>query len=699
MTPSNLHKRIRNLANDLWWTWNADAQRLFAAVDPVQWRATRHTPLLMLARTDPNRFAGLYEEAAFVRLLQSVEKQREKYYQTRPWMQKQKAAKYAKLKIAYFSSEFAFHESMPQYAGGLGVLAGDHLKSASDLGIPLVGIGLLYGHGYYQQELRGDGTTRVIYPDFPLQYWPLTDTEVRLVCPIGNTQVHAKVWKLQVGRIPLYLLDSNLPQNKLADRRLTEGLYKGNPLNRLRQQVLLGVGGRLALHELNYAANVFHLNEGHAAFCNLQRLAEAIAEGRSFDEAMDRVAAGTVFTTHTPVPAGHDRYAGELIRKTLSPLRRDLGLKHEVLMGLGRERKNAKEESFCMTVLALKTASHCNGVAKLHGATSRAMWQNLYQVDTPEDVPIRSVTNGIHIQTWLAPEAGSLYRKYLRPQWSGAPPLRNWWDKVDQIPDAELWQLRLQLRTRLIHFVREKLRDQAFRHIADFHEHAKILDRLDPDCLTLGFARRFATYKRAPLVFHDPKRLAAILNRSDQPVQIIFAGKAHPDDKEGQAYAQKIVRFSQRPEFCGRIAVLEDYDMDIGRQLVAGCDVWLNTPLRPYEASGTSGMKPPLHGGIHFSIADGWWPEGFDGKNGWVIGDGQEHVDRKRQDREDARSLYRILEQQIVPKFYKRNRAGIPKAWLKVAKASMRTLPAAFSSHRMLHDYLRNFYLPACSSE
>lgn len=719
----NLADRLRTLALDLWWTWNPESQRVFAALDPVLWRASHHNPLVTLQIASPARMAALAEDDDFLALLNSSEQLRRDYYQTKSWFQRTATPKQKRMKVAYFCSEYAIHESIAQYSGGLGVLAGDHLKSASDLGIPLVGVGLLYQHGYYRQEILKDGSTRALYPQYPHGILPLQDTGKMVRVPIGTRDVAAKIWMMQVGRVPLYLLDTNLKQNKPADRQLTEGLYKGEPELRLRQQVLLGIGGVRALDALGIKPTVCHLNEGHAAFANLERLRVLTAKGRKFETALKQVRKATVFTTHTPVPAGHDRYQPKMAAKWLKRTMAALNLSTQQLADLGREVPGDKLEPLCMTVLALRTAERVNGVAALHGEVSRNMWTRVYFPDVDADstaiqsstaksakraatgtssrsgldadgreIPIGHITNGIHPQTWLAPAAATLYGKRMRMKWNGAGPKAPWWGRVDKVSDEELWQLRGELRAGMVHFLRDRARDSVQRHGGTSADALHAISQLDPHALTLGFARRFATYKRAPLIFKDAKRLASILNHSERPMQLVFAGKAHPRDTDGQEYARQIHNMTQRAGFRGKVLLLEEYDMEIGRMLTSGCDVWLNTPIRPHEASGTSGMKPPLHGGLNCSILDGWWPEGYDARktqrNGWAIGDGAEYKSQARQDRADAESLYELLEKEIGPAYYTRGRNGLPKQWLKMMRASIRSVPEQFSSHRMVAEYL-----------
>ncbi len=693
MTPKALQKRLRTLSLDLRWTWCPTTQALFAAVDPLQWEATNHAPLEVLKRVSDARLGACAEDPAFAKLLEKAEKAQAAYYSAKTWFERSLSKKAPKLKVAYFCSEFAIHESLQQYSGGLGVLAGDHVKSASDLGVPFVGVGLLYRHGYYIQELRGDGTTRVLYPKVNFADLPIVDTGKEIECPVGGKLVRAKVWKQQVGRVALYLLDADIEGEPKAHRQLTEGLYKGEPDLRLRQQVLLGVGGMMALEAVKVKPTVVHLNEGHAAFAAIERVRGLMAKGRSFEKALASVKASTVFTTHTPVPAGHDRYGAKDVAKYMRTHLKALGLSAEAFADMAREVPGNREEPFCMTVLGLNTAHKVNGVAELHGKISREMWQAVYDVEAVEDVPIGHVTNGVHARTWLAPEADAMYAKYLKPKWNSMGPDDDPWAKATKIPLADLWELRKTLRARLVHFTRARLARQAERRGDGAAAVAEAWRMLDEDALTLGFARRFATYKRAPLIFKEAKRLSALLNDEKRPVQLIFAGKAHPRDGGGQELAKIIHEQARKAGFRGRVALIEEYDMQVGRMLTSGCDVWLNNPIRPNEASGTSGMKPPLHGGLNASILDGWWPEGYDGKNGWVIGDETEFASRAKQDTYDAKALVEVLEKDLVPLFYQRGKDGLPKGWLERARHSLVSIPGQFNTHRMVGDYVKNAYL------
>jgi glycogen phosphorylase len=686
--------RIRAIAMNLWWSWSPDAQRLFASLDPQLWTATRNNPLRTLKLLSPERLALIESDPAFAKHVDVVEKLLADYMKASPWFAK-KVKKGAGKTIAYFCAEYAVHESMQQYSGGLGVLAGDHLKSASDLGLPLVGIGMLYRCGYYTQEFDAkDGSTRVIYPTLDFADLPITDTGKTGVVQIGDQHVTFRIWKQQVGRVALYLMDTDVEPNTPDDRALTRHLYGGDREYRIRQEMLLGVGGLIMLDKLGIKPDVCHLNEGHAAFCALERVTRIEKSGHTATEAIKAVRHSTVFTTHTPVPAGNDRFSPTLTMKYLSRYAKALKVDADQLLALGREDEHDAKEEFCMTVLALKLAEHCNGVAALHGDTSRKMWTKVYGGIDDKHVPIGHVTNGIHPPTWLAPEMMPLYAKHLKPNFVTPEPGQNPWANATKIPDAELWHYRNLMRAKLIHFVRQRLLEQIARGHGPIEAYQHAYETFDADTLTIGFARRFATYKRAPLVFHDAKRLAKILGHKDRPVQIVFAGKAHPADTGGQDFAAKIFKHAKEASFTGRVVILEDYDMAMGRALTSGADVWLNNPLRPQEASGTSGMKPPLHGGLNCSILDGWWPEAWDGDNGWAIG-GKEFADQKKQDAFDANSIYTLIEKQIAPAFYKRDKSGVPKAWVKMMKSSLTSVCAQFSTTRMVAEYWTKYYSKA----
>jgi starch phosphorylase len=537
----------------------------------------------------------------------------------------------------------------------------------------------------------------VVYPLLDFSDCPLTDTGKVIDVPMGRGRMAAKIWVQKVGRVPLILLDSDIPRNAPKDRTLTRHLYGGDREYRIRQEILLGVGGAMALRAMEITPSVYHLNEGHAAFCAVHRLRELVAAGRSFESAVRRVRESTVFTTHTPVPAGNERFAPKLAWKYLEPMATAIGLDRRAMMGLGREEPENEKEDFCMTVLALRLAEHCNGVAELHGETSRKMWKKVYKTDDPSDVPIGHVTNGVHTRTWLAPEMDALYAQYLKPDGDHPSADGVAWGRAERIPVEALWAARGRLRHRMIEFIRQRLVMQLLRQRGSQEQLDWARAALDEQALTIGFARRFATYKRAPLIFRDARRLAKILNDPRRPVQLVFAGKAHPADTGGQGFAQEIYRHAEEAKFRGRVVVLEDYDLEMGRMLTSGCDIWLNNPRRPQEASGTSGMKPPLHGGINCSILDGWWPEAYNGRNGWEIGEGVEFENEAKQDRHDAECIYRLLENQIVPEFYDRDRAGVPRRWVKRMIKSMKTVCSQFNTHRMVREYWEKYYSKAGS--
>ncbi|MEM7682761.1 MAG: alpha-glucan family phosphorylase [Planctomycetota bacterium] len=694
VAPKALAKRLLDLGHNVRWSWEPDVQNLYARLDARWADAVQRNPIALVQDTPDHRLAELGADPSFVAQLTAAEKDLDKYLSSekRAWFAQTAKAKQKKMRVAYFCAEFALHESFPMYSGGLGVLAGDHLKSASDLGVPLVAVGLLYRHGYYRQVIEDDGSTTPTYPPYDFDRLPITDTKKTVRLPIGKAKVTAKLWKVQVGRVPLILLDTDHPANGIAARRITHYLYGGDSEMRIKQELLLGVGGKLALDKLNLTPTVYHLNEGHAAFANLQRITEMVADGWTVEEAAEACKTSTVFTTHTPVPAGHDRFAPRLAARYLAPIVKPAKLDDETVLAMGREVEGDAKAPFCMTALALRTAGACNGVAELHGQVSREMWADFFGV-APKKVPIGHVTNGVHSPTWTAPEARHvLGARIALPDPHTPDAYDDPWAKADKVKPEELWALRNTLRAKLVRFSRQELERQALRD-ADPGRLAAAHTALDEHTLTIGFARRFATYKRAALLLKNPARLEAILNDADRPVQFVFAGKAHPADKPGQALLQKIVQAARSKRFAGKIVVLENYDMQIGRMMTCGSDVWLNNPLRPNEASGTSGMKPPLHGGINCSILDGWWPEGYNRRNGYVVG-GEQFSSQAKQDRYDAESLYDVLEQQIVPGFYQRGRDGLPKKWLKVATESLKSIPGYFSTHRMVGEYVEHYYLP-----
>lgn len=694
-----LHLRLDALARNLWWTWNPQARRVLESMDPALWHATNHNPIATMAHLNTARRSTLAEDQSFLANLDQAEQDLDAYLSAKSWYGKTHAkGKNKNALFAYFCMEYGLHESLPLYAGGLGILAADHVKSASDLGVPLVCIGVLWRYGYYRQEIRPDGSTRVVYPKSEFEHLPVDDTGKMITVPIGKSMVRAKVWCLTVGRVPVYLLDTDVPENSPADRSLSHNLYKGgDPELRIRQEILLGIGGLLALDALGLEPTKFHLNEGHAAFCPLERVRRLVASGVHLEEAIHQVREGSVFTTHTPIPEGNDRFDGPAIMKYLGHMPAALGISASDFLSLGREDPDDLKEPFCMTVLALLLSERCNGVAELHGDTSRRMWMKTYDAEEPTEVPIGHVTNGIHPESWIADEARPFYDRHFKPRWVGAGPMDDWWRNASRIPAAELWELRQTLRKAMVAALRTRLREEVIsRQLpgVDAAQLVELYETFDENALTIGFARRFATYKRAPLIFKDPKRLAKIMGNTDRPVQLIFAGKAHPQDTAGQDFVRQVYQMTRKAPFNGRVYLVQNYDTNIGRILTSGCDVWLNNPVRPMEASGTSGMKPPLNGGLNCSILDGWWPEACEhGKNGWALGGKQFPGDRRKQDDFDVKAIYDTLEKQIVPLFYDRDRAGVPQKWVKMMARSMQTICARFSTHRMVAEYVEGYYL------
>ena len=690
---------LQRIAYNLWWSWEPDAIGLFQRLDPELWRLTRHNPLEMLGSLQQATLEGLMADEGFMSHLALVEERLDDYLSSRTWYERHgnQAAR-----IAYFSMEFGLHESLPIYSGGLGILAGDHLKSASDLGLPLVGVGLLYRQGYFRQQLNLEGWQQEIYPENDFYNLPLhlerdlTGAALRVELEFPGRSVRAQVWRVQVGRVRLYLLDTNLDENAPADREITTRLYGGDQEMRVRQEIVLGIGGMKALRLLGLEPNVCHLNEGHAAFLALERVRILMEEsGRSFGEALEAVRGGNVFTTHTPVEAGIDHFSPELLDKYLEHYYRRLGLSRDQFLELGRQNHGRSNEAFCMAVLAMKLSSYANGVSELHGEVSRRMWADVWPDLPEEQLPLTSITNGVHQKSWLSDDMTGLLIRYLGTRWLQEQSAEQLWRKVARIPDAELWRTHRRGTARLVDYARASLKGQLSALEASAKEIATAAEVLDPEILTIGFARRFATYKRGTLLLQDKQRLESILNHPQRPVQIVFAGKAHPADHQGKELIRQIVQLSQQEQFRHRIVFLEDYDMAVARHLVQGVDVWLNTPLRPHEASGTSGMKVAFNGGLNLSILDGWWCEGYRGNNGWAIGRGEVYSDLAYQNEVESRAIYDLLEKEVVPLFYNRGSDGIPRGWVAFMKNSLQSLCPVFSTDRMVQEYARRCYLPA----
>ena len=691
---------LLEIARNLWWTWNPEAINLLRRVDQDLWEERHHNPIAVLGSLPSDRISDLTRDQAFLAHLESVYDDLQRYLTQTSWFDTEHEHLQS-AQVAYFSFEFGLHECLPLYSGGLGVLAGDHLKSATDLGVPLVGVGLAYQHGYFRQYLNHDGWQQEDYPvnDFYNMAMSLEVDQagrpVTIEVEYPGRKVKARVWRIQVGRNPLFLLDTNLPENGAEDRQLTSRLYGGDIDMRIRQEILLGIGGVRALKALGIAPDICHLNEGHSAFLNLERIRLLMAEKKyPYAVAYELVRSSSVFTTHTPVPAGNDHFDPQLVRTYLKPLADQLGLGIEALLDLGRQAPGDSRETFCMTVLALRLSQFANGVSELHGQVSRKMWQKVWPSVPVDELPISHITNGIHTRSWQCSEIARLYDRYLGPRWYDKPTNHMVWERVSRIPDAELWRAHERMRERLVSWVRRKLRMQLENRGASRANIKAAREVLDPEALTIGFARRFATYKRATLILSDPDRLDRILNDPDRPVQIIFAGKAHPHDHGGKELIRQIVHLAQQDRFRKRIVFLENYNIEVARYMVQGVDIWLNNPRRPLEASGTSGMKVPVNGGINFSVLDGWWCEGYDKENGWAIGAGEDYEDPEYQDQVEITALYEMLENEIAYMYYERSSDGVPREWVRVMKNSMRTVNAEFNTNRMVEEYTQRFYVP-----
>ncbi len=694
-------RRLGDLAYNLWWTWNPEAGKLFQNIDRECWESCYHNPVEFLRCVSPDRLKETTRQQYYLDAYDRVIKAFDDYMAgwNESWYAKTFPG-HANQPIAYFSTEFGLHETLPIYAGGLGILSGDHLKEASDLGLPLVAVGFLYTQGYFRQRISEDGWqiedyAQLSFPDLPVYPVLTGEDEAQLVSvDLPGRQVHARLWRVQVGRLPLFLLDTNVEQNQSADRTLTSRLYTSDMESRISQEVVLGIGGVRALRALGYNPAVWHLNEGHSAFQTLERTRELTSGGMDFTAARERVRTSTIFTTHTPVPAGHDEFPLWMIDKYFSQFWPELGIDRSAFLGLALERQ-PWGETFGMATLAIRMSNNLNGVSELHGQVARRMWAHLWPDVKPDDVPIGYITNGIHSPTWLAHRMKLLFDEYLEEGWLEHCDDPLVWENVERIPDAELWAVRRHLKRKLAAYMRERVRKQWLTGTVHPVQVVASGVLLDPYALTIGFARRFATYKRASLILSEPERLLRLINQSGRPVQIIFAGKAHPADEPGKKLIQEVYRFVKQAEAGGRLVFLEDYDMNLARYLIQGVDVWLNTPLRPNEASGTSGEKAALNGVINFSILDGWWREGFDGRNGWPIGDEQTYPDDASQDAADVASLYETLEQQIIPLYYDRSADNLPSEWLGMVRHSIKTIAPRFSMKRMVKQYMNEMYLPA----
>ncbi|MCG3172455.1 MAG: Glycogen phosphorylase [Myxococcota bacterium] len=698
---ADLRARLSELAHNLYWTWHPDVAMLFAGIDSNAWRDSNHNPVTFLQKiSDETLLERAIAMSLETRISSAFHLLKNYLNDEHTWAHSHAGALFTR-PIAYFSMEFGLHESLPIYSGGLGILAGDHLKSASDLGAPLIGVGLLYGRGYFHQVLDNDGYQNERYPPVNRNQLPMRKlynrdgSEVRVTIRLDHRHIQACVWEVVVGRIRLYLLDADVPENTTDDRTITTQLYGGDERVRIAQETLLGIGGFSLLETLGVKPGVIHLNEGHCAFAILEAVRQRMAEdGLGFIEAFREIKSCTVFTTHTPVEAGHDRFSAALMEEHLGWMREQLGLTQREFMALGRVNPLNDNETFCMTVLALKGSVKRNGVSHLHGRVSRKMWNGLFP-DRPEDeVPIGHITNGVHVLSWLAPPMNQLLQRYTQREWEKHMCFPDAWSGIERINDQELWETHTILRHRLIEYVRRRIRETALGR-GDRQTAEGAVSLLNPNILTIGFARRFATYKRAWLLFHERERLLRLLADAKHPVQFIFAGKAHPRDEAGKKIIREIVQFSRLPEVNGRVVFVEDYDYSVARHLVQGVDLWINNPIRPLEACGTSGQKVLLNGGLNLSVLDGWWAEAYDGKNGFAIGDGRVHANEKVQNERDAKALFDTLENEVIPLFYEQDEYNVPREWTRRMKHAILTLAWRFNADRMVMDYVTQCYLHA----
>lgn len=694
---------LKKIAYNTWWTWNTQAIELFRWIDSDLWESSYHNPVRLLGHVSQERLEELSADTVYLSHLEKTAERLDDYLTRKTWFDIQRQQQDIPgddFLVATFSAEFGLHESIPIYSGGLGVLAGDTIKSCSELGLPSVGVSLLYRHGYFSQYLNSDGWQQERYFVNDYSNMPVDPVygsdgrQVEVEVPLAERKVRAAVWQVKVGRSSLYLLDTNLAENQPSDRSITGQLYGGDREMRIKQEIILGIGGLRALDAMDLRPSVRHINEGHSAFLILERIRQLMEEGLSFPEARELVVAGNVFTTHTPVPAGNEEFAPELVIKYLRPMIAAIGLTEEEFLEFGHYDDNP---NFSMTVFGLRFSRYRNGVSKLHGEISREIWKDVWPRLPAADTPLTHVTNGIHPESWVSDEMEKLFSRYVGPRWSSNRTDMTEWEKVDRIPDSELWPAHTRMRERLISWARDRWESQISR-MGLLKPHLEDMPVLDPEVPTIGFARRFASYKRATLLLRDRERLSRIVNNPQYPVQLIFAGKAHPHDAAGKELIRDIVHLCMREEFYGKVIFLEDYSMDMARHMVQGVDVWLNTPRLPMEACGTSGMKACFNGVIHCSVPDGWWAEAYRPGIGWSIGSGEEYDDPELQDRLEAKALYNIIENQIIPIFYDRDRNDIPVNWLRIVKESMKAICPVFSSNRMLAEYVSRFYIPAYKS-
>lgn len=706
MVSPSLPKELEPLleiTKNFWWCWNQKAVNLLRTIDIDNYDEKDHNPIRILGESSQECFYNMLHDDAAMMNLAEVYDEFKTYMNQETWYASlDDSQKTENEKIAYFSFEYGLHESLPNYSGGLGILSGDHLKSASDLGLPFIAVGLLYRKGYFRQYLNADGWQQeydIENDFFNLALEKVLDSNgetMKVDVDLPGRKVYAQIWKANVGRIQLYYLDANIEENSVEDRDITAQLYGGNLETRIQQEILLGIGGIKALKKLGIKPTIYHMNEGHSAFLSLERIRQLM-----IDDKLDRktarevVFSSNVFTTHTPVPAGNDVFPIEMMQKYFVDYIKQIDTSMEEFLKLGKIDPNNQKEDFCMTVLALNLSAENNGVSELHGHVSREMWKDIWKGVPAKELPIDSITNGIHTLSWISFDMQNLLDRYLGPRWRTKPLEYGIWERVQKIPDAELWRTHERRKERLIDFCRERLKAQIINRGFTKNEINHAEQILTPEALTIGFARRFATYKRGTLLFRDIERLKKIISNPHRPVQIIFAGKAHPHDNGGKELIKNIAEICRREEFRDHIVFLEDYDINVARYMVQGVDVWLNNPRRPLEASGTSGMKVPPNGGLNFSILDGWWDEAYDGQNGWAIGNREEYTDLEYQDEVESNALYNVLENEIIPLYYERGRDDIPRQWVTAMKWSMQTVCPQFSTNRMVADYFNKFYTNA----
>ena len=692
---------LREMAYNLWWSWDHEAIQLFRRLDRSLWEETNHNPVLMLGTVQQALLRAAAADRGFLAHLERTSERFRRYLEQPTWYSQYIANRTQGQCIAYFSAEFATTDCMPVYSGGLGILAGDHLKSASDLGLPMVGVGLLYQEGYFHQYLSADGWQQESYPindlyNMPIQLRDRDDNPLIISVEFPGRQVKAQVWQADLGRVSLFLLDTNVPGNSPEDQDITDELYGGDLEMRIKQEIILGIGGIRTLDAIGLRPTVCHMNEGHSAFLAIERIRMLMEEHNlSFAEAREAATAGSVFTTHTPVPAGIDLFPPHLIDKYFGHYYNIFDIPRNEFLALGRANPYDEGEPLNMAILAMRLANYTNGVSHLHGQVARGMWQGLWPNVPQDEIPIDHITNGVHIPSWVSRDMTELYDRYLGPRWREEPADQTVWEGVDDIPDGELWRTHERRRERLVAVTRQKLRQRLENRGAPPAEIAKASEVLDPEALTIGFARRFATYKRATLIFRDVERLARIVGDPQRPVQIIFAGKAHPHDTQGKEFIRQIIHTARREEFRRHIVFLENYDMNLARYMLQGVDVWLNNPRRPREASGTSGMKAAANGAINLSVLDGWWDEAYTLDVGWAIGRGEVYDDHNFQDQVESRALYDLLEKEVVPLFYDRGANGLPRRWIARMKASMSVVCPIYSTNRMVLKYMEKAYMPA----